>query len=197
MRSRLVVCVLGVWSLVASVTAQAQPPAPGTITSPRMYAPAPYDASNSWPAWGVPGYDNYTNDSNEPLACDPVYGAGSDGLVTEQISGDKGFDYEDTPVDRFLTATAKSMWLRGEYLQWNFEGPGNQLLGSPVAGVVDPSRPFQATIAGQPATVQVPTTSGLRFRDVQGFRGTVGLSTNAGSLEANYFVFNRAQSSQF
>lgn len=194
MRSRLVVCVLGVWSLVASGMAQAQPPAPGTITSPRIYAPAPYDASNSWPAWGVPAYDNY---ADGPIASAPQYGVGPDGLVTEQISGDKGFDYEDTPVDRFLTATAKSMWLRGEYLQWNFEGPGNQLLGSQVAGVVDPSQPFQATIAGQPATAQVPTTSALHFRDVQGFRGTLGLSTTAGSLEANYFIFNRAQSSQF
>lgn len=200
MRSRLVVCVLGVWSLVASGTAQAQP-APGTITSPRIYAPAPYDASNSWhdassswPAWGVPAYDYY---ADGPVAPDPPYGVGPDGLVTEQISGDKGLNYEDSPVDRFLMATAKSTWLRGEYLQWNFEGPGNQLLGSSVAGVVDPSKPFQATIAGQPATVQIPTTSALHFRNVQGFRGTAGLSTNAGSLEANYFVFNRAQSSQF
>jgi hypothetical protein len=200
MRSRLVVCVLGVWSLVASGTSQAQP-APGTITSPRIYAPAPYDASNSWhdasnswPAWGVPAYDYYADGS---AAADPQYGAGPDGLVTEQISGDNGFDYEDTPLDRFLTATAKSMWIRGEYLQWNFEEPGNQLLGSSVAGVVDPSKPFQATIDGQPATVQIPTTGALHFRNVQGFRGTVGLSTTAGSLEGNYFVFNRAQSSQF
>jgi hypothetical protein len=194
MRSRLVVCVLGVWSLVASGTAQAQYPAPGTITSPRIYAPAPYDASNSWPAWGVPAFDNY---ADGPGATAPQYGAGPDGLVTEQISGDKGFDYEDSPYDRFLIAVAKSMWLRGEYLQWNFEGPGNQLLGSQVAGVVDASKPFQATVAGQPATAQVPTTRDLHFRNVQGFRGTLGLSTTAGDLEANYFVFNRAQSSQF
>lgn len=194
MRSRLVVCVLGFWSLVATGTSQAQQPVPGTIAPPRIYAPAPYDASNSWPAWGVPAYDYY---ADAPGRFDPQYGIGPDGLMTEQISGDKGFDYEDTPVDRFLTATAKSMWLRGEYLQWNFEGPGDQLLGSPVAGVVDPSRPFQATIAGQPATVQIPTTSALRFRNVQGFRGTVGLATNAGTLEANYFVFNRDQSTQF
>ena len=193
MRSRLAFCVLGVWSLVASGTAQAQPP-PGTIAPSRIYAPAPYDASNSWPAWGVPAYDNY---ADGPFAGDPQYGVGADGLVTERISGDKGFDYEDTPVDRFLTATAKSTWLRTEYLQWNFDGPGNQLLGSAVAGVVDPSKPFQATVGGQPATAQVPTTNALHFRNVQGFRGTVGLNTNAGSLEANYFTFSRAQSGQF
>ena len=193
MRSRLAVCVLGFWSLVASATAQGQPP-PGTIASSRIYAPAPYDASNSWPAWGVPAYDNYADGSP---AANPQYGAGPDGLITEQISGDKGFDYEDSPFDRFLTATAKSMWLRGEYLQWNFDGPGRALLGSAVAGVVDPSIPFQATVAGQPATAQVPTTSALHFRGVQGFRGTLGLNTNAGAFEANYFIFNRAQSSQF
>ena len=180
MRSRLVVCVLGVCSLVASATAHAQP-APGTIASPRIYAPAPYDASNSWPAWGVPGYDNY---ADQPNVGNPQYGAGPDGLVTEQISGDKGFDYEDTPVDRFLSATAKSTWLRTEYLQWEFDGPGNKLLGSRVAGVVDASRPFQATIAGQPATVQIPTTSDLHFKSVQGIRATMGLNTNAGALES-------------
>lgn len=193
MRSRLAVCVLGVWSLVASTAAHGQQ-APGTIASSRIYAPAPYDASNSWPAWGVPAYDNY---ADGPPAGSPPYGAGPDGLITEQISGDRGFDYEDSPLDRFLIATTKSMWLRGEYLQWNFDGPGNVLLGSPVAGVVDASKPFQATVAGQPATAQVPTTSGLRFRNVQGFRGTIGLNTNAGALEANYIVFSRAQSSQF
>ena len=193
MRSRLVVCVLGVCSLVASATAHAQP-APGTIASPRIYAPAPYDASNSWPAWGVPGYDNY---ADQPNVGNPQYGAGPDGLVTEQISGDKGFDYEDTPVDRFLSATAKSTWLRTEYLQWEFDGPGNKLLGSRVAGVVDASRPFQATIAGQPATVQIPTTSDLHFKSVQGIRATMGLNTNAGALEASYLFFSRSSSSQF
>lgn len=193
MRSRLAVCVLGVWSLVTSATAQGQQ-APGTIASPRIYAPAPYDAPNNWPARGVPAYDYYSD--GQPAA-DPGYGAGPDGLVAEQISGDKGFDYEDSPFDRFLTAAVKSMWLRGEYLQWKFDGPGNTLLGSPVAGVVNPAIPFQATVAGQPATAQVPTTNALHFRNVQGFRGTVGLNTNEGSLEANYFNFSRAQSGQF
>ena len=192
MRSRLAVCVLGVWSLLASTTSQAQPP--GTIASPRIYAPAPYDASNSWPAWGVPGYDNY---ANARVPADGQYGAGPDGLITEQISGDRGFHNEDTPVDRFLTAAAKSTWIRLEYLQWKFDGPGDSLLGSSVAGIVDPSRPFQATIAGQPATVQVPTTSALHFREVQGIRGTIGLPTSAGTFEANYFAFDRSSSSQF
>ena len=193
MRSRLVVCVLGVCSLVASGTAHAQS-APGTIASPRIYAPAPYDASNSWPAWGVPAYDYY---ADGPANAGPQYGAGPDGLITEQISGDKGFDYEDTPFDRFLTAAAKSTWIRTEYLQWKFDGPGDKLLGSSVAGVVDPTRPFQATIAGQPATVQIPTTSALQFQNVQGVRATAGLETNAGALEASYLYFSRAHSSQF
>ena len=192
MRSRLAVCVLGVWSLLASTTSQAQPP--GTIAPSRIYAPAPYDASNSWPAWGVPGYDNY---ANARVPASGQYGAGPDGLITEQISGDRGFDYEDTPVDRFLTAAVKSTWIRLEYLNWRIEGPGKSLLGSPVAGTVDPSQPFQATISGLPATAQVPTTSALHFRNVQGIRGTMGLPTSAGTLEANYFAFSRATNGQF
>ena len=192
MRSRLAVCVLGVWSLLASTTSQAQPP--GTIAPSRIYAPAPYDASNSWPAWGVPAYDNY---ANARVPAEGQYGAGPDGLVTEQISGDRGFDYADTPVDRFLTAAAKSTWIRLEYLSWEFDGPGRTLLGSAVAGETDPSQPFQATIAGRPATVQVPTTSALRFRNVQGIRGSIGLPTSAGTFEGNYFAFDRYRNGQF
>lgn len=193
MRSRLVVCVLGILSLVASKATQAQP-VPGTIAPPRIYAPAPYDASNSWPAWGVPAYDNY---AAGPGMMQPQYGAGPDGLITEQISGDRGGDYEDSPFDRFLIAATKSMWIRTEYMHWNFDGPGSKLLGSPVAGVVDPSRPFQATIAGQPATVQIPTTSGIEFRNVQGVRAMWGLDTTAGSLEASYHYFSQAESNLF
>ncbi len=192
MRSRLAVCVLGVWSLLASTTSQAQPP--GTIAPPRIYAPAPYDASNSWPAWGVPAYDNY---ASARVPADGQFGAGPDGLITEQISGDRGLAYEDTPVDRFLTAAAKSTWIRLEYMDWRFEGPGNSLLGSPVAGIVDPSQPFQATIAGRPAIVQIPTTSALRFPNLQGIRGTFGLPTSAGTLEANYFAFSSSTNGQF
>jgi hypothetical protein len=191
MRSRLAVCVLGVWSLLASTTSQAQPP--GTIAPPRIYAPAPYDASNSWPAWGVPAYDNYA-EARVPTY--GQYGSGPDRIVTERISGDRGFDYEDTPADRFLSAAMKSTWMRVEYLSWDFQGPGDTLLGSPVAGVVDPSQPFQATIAGQPATVQVPTTSALRFRNLQGIRGTIGLPTSLGTFEGNYFAFSSSINGQ-
>ena len=189
MRSRFAVCVLGVWSLlaIASTTAQAQP-APGTISPPRIYAPAPYDASNTWPTLGVPAYD-YPDDGH--IYTNQQYGIGPDGRTTERLPNDKGWDYEDTPTDRFLTMVAKASWLRVEYLNYSFQDPGRTLLGSQVGGVVDPSFPFQTTVAGQPATAVVPTTEQLHFRSVQGIRGTYGLPTSIGSFEAGFMAFQR------
>ena len=188
MRSRFAVCVLGVWSLLiaASVTAQAQPP--GTVSPPRIYTPGPNDAPNSWPTLGVPAY-NYPDDGH--IYTNQQYGIGPDGITTERLPVDKGWSYEDSPGDRFVSMVAKSVWLRLEYLNFSFKDPGNTLLGSAVGGVVDPSRPFQTTIAGQTATAKVPTTEQLHFRDVQGIRGTIGLPTNIGSFEANFMSFQR------
>ncbi len=189
MRSRFAVYVLGVWGLLlaASATTQAQP-APGTISPPRIYTPGSYDAPNSWPASGVLAYD-YPDDGH--IYTNQQYGIGPDGITTERLPTDKGWDYENTPADRFVSMVAKSTWLRMEFLNYTFQDPGNTLLGSAVGGVVDPSRPFQATIAGQPATAKVPTTEQLHFRNVQGFRGTVGLPTTIGSFEANFMAFQR------
>jgi hypothetical protein len=194
MRSRLAVYVLVTWSLWASAGAFAQHP-PGTIPPPQIYAPSPYDASNLWPAWGVPAYDYPPPEGRYPY--DAQYGSGPDGLITERLPQDRGFDYEDSPVDRYLAAAAKSIWIRVEYLDWKFDSPGSTLLGSQVAGVADPSRPFSATVAGSPATVRVPTTSGIQFPNVQGIRGSMGIPTSLGSLEANVMAFGRVDSRRF
>lgn len=187
MRSRLAVCVLGVGSLLSSANAQAQP-APGTIPPPRIYAPAPYDANNTWPAWGVPAYD----DPGDPrMGLEPQYGPGPDRIITEQISGDRGGFYEDSPFDRFAAAVAKSSYIQLDYMHFDFEEPGRVLLGSQVAGVVDPSKAFSATIANLTGTARVPTTQGLDYNNAQGIRGLYGLETTAGSFEASIFSFDK------
>lgn len=190
MRSRFAVCVLGVWGLLvaASSTTQAQPPAPGTVPSPRIYTPGPNDDPNSWPILGVPAY-SYPDDGH--IYTNQQYGIGPDGITTERLPTENGWSYEDSPADRFVSLVAKSVWLRLEYMNFNFEDPGKVLLGSAVGGVVDPSKPFQTTIAGQSATARVPTTDRLHFRDVQGIRGTIGLPTTIGSFEANFMSFQR------
>ena len=194
MRSRFAVCVLGVWGLLvaASATTQAQPP--GTVPSPRIYTPGANNDPNSWPILGVPAY-SYPDDGH--IYTNQQYGIGPDGITTERLPTDKGWHYEDNPGDRFVSMVAKSTWLRLEYLNFNFQDPGNTLLGSPVGGVVDPSKPFQTTVDGQPATARVPTTEQLHFRNIQGLRGTVGLPTNVGTFEANFFSFQRAHSDYY
>ena len=186
MRSRFAVCMMGAWSLLvsASMTAQAQPAPP-----PGMYAPGAYDG----PAESVAAYD-YPNPRHTYGR--QQYGAGPDRLITERLPDDNGGFYEDTPVDRFLTAVVKSTWLRVEYMNFTFDKPGSTLLGSRVAGIVDPSKPFRTTVADQPATARVPTTEALHFRNVQGLRGTIGLPTSIGSFEASFLGFERAHSEQ-
>ncbi len=193
---RFVVCMFGALSLLASATAQAQP-APGTISQPMSYAPAPYNAPNSGPEYGAPAY-NYPQPTQR-LTADQLYGPGPDGLITERVQAEGGLGYADTPMDRYLTSVGKSTWLRLEYMDWVFDRPGNTLLGSQVAGQTDPSKStgFQATIAGQPATVRVPTTENLKFQNQQGIRGTFGLDTTMGTFETSFFAFQHDTSSDF
>ncbi len=181
MRSRFAVCMLGAWSLIvsASMSAQAQPAPP-----PGMYAPG---------AENVPGF-NYPNPGR--IDGNQQYGPGPDRLITERIPSENGGFYEDTPVDRFLKNVAKSTWIRLEYMQFTFDDPGHTVLGSRVAGEVDPTRPFRATVSDQPATVRVPTTSALHFKDIQGLRGTIGLPTSIGSFEASFLAFDRAHANE-
>ncbi len=193
MRSRLAVCVVGMWCLMASATAEAQP-APGSIPPQRIFAPAPYEAGNTWPDWGVPAYND---PGYERLSSGPQFGPGPDGIITERISGDRGGGYEDTPFDRFAIAVAKSTYIQLDYLNFDFEGPGRVQLGSNVAGVVDATRPFSATIAGLPGTARVPTTEGLRYKNSQGIRGLFGLPTSVGTFEASIFTFDNDSSRKF
>ncbi len=189
MRGLLAVIALGVWSWATATTALAQYP-PGTIPPPQMYAPSPYGSSNQWPEDGVPAYEF---PGQERIPCDE-YGAGPDRLITERLPNDRGGSYEDTPADRFLSSLLKATYYRVEYLNWTFREPGRVLLGSGVAGQIDPSRDFEATIAGNIGTVRIPTTDKLRFNDTQGIRGTFGVTTSAGDFEANYMAFQRHES---
>lgn len=115
-------------------------------------------------------------------------------VVYEQIPEDRGWFYEPSPVERFIGVIAKNMWIRTEYLHWDFMDPGDTLLGAPVSGIDDPTRGFQATDAfgNILGTARILTTNDMHLRDNNGFRGTVGVPLTFGSFEAQFFVFGRA-----
>jgi hypothetical protein len=93
---------------------------------------------------------------------------------------------------------ADGFFLRVEYLNWNIQKPGHELLGAPVAGVIDPSNPFVVFSpgSGNPlAFAQVPTTSSMNLGNISGLQVTGGVSfIDGGSVEISAFMLARKSS---
>ncbi len=89
-------------------------------------------------------------------------------------------------------------FLRAEYLNWNIKDPGDVLLGAPVAGVTDPSQPFNIfppNSGNVIATARIPTTSHINLGDINGVRVTAGGNlTYGGSFEVGAFLLGKKQS---
>jgi hypothetical protein len=87
------------------------------------------------------------------------------------------------------------LFFRTEYLLWSFSKPGNQLLGSPVLGVPDPTVPRDIfdPLGNFIGTASVPSLAMTQLRNVSGARETVGIPLVFGSFEGNVFGFGRVQ----
>lgn len=118
----------------------------------------------------------------------------SDGIAVRQLPEDRGLFYEDTPADRLIKDVVSQSWIRLEYLQWSFEDPGDTLLGAPVQGIDNPRIPFDVFAGGVLiGQTRVPDTNDIRLRDVNGIRGTLGIPTVLGTLEANVWGLANAK----
>lgn len=84
-------------------------------------------------------------------------------------------------------------FLRLEYMNYTIAKPGDTLLGAPVAGVPDPTKPFPVFAPGsaQPiAMATVPTTNGMNLGGMNGIQATAGISLiDEGSVEVSGFFF--------
>jgi hypothetical protein len=89
-------------------------------------------------------------------------------------------------------------FLRVEYLNWNIQKPGNQLLGAPVQGVSDPTQPFLAFAPGTSSPLGfavVPSTSSINLGNMSGLQVTGGMSfIDDGSIEVSAFMLARKSS---
>jgi hypothetical protein len=89
-------------------------------------------------------------------------------------------------------------FIRVEYLNWNFKNPGSQLLGAPVAGVGDPTKPFLVFPPGAPSPLgfaSVPTTQPIDLSSTSGLQVTGGMTfIDGGALEVSAFWLARKQS---
>ncbi len=110
------------------------------------------------------------------------------GIATRELPRDRGWGYEDTPLDRLLKNAASGSWLRLEYLFYEVKRPGGATLGAPVNGVADITEPFDVFVSGTAiGQAQVVDLSSLDLNSINGVRGTIGVPLIGGDFEANFW----------
>lgn len=156
-----------------------------------------YPSEVQAPAWYSPAEANRPPTRWQPWT--PPYQPGPANHSWDNISGDKGWTYENSPLDEFFADMARNSYFRMEYLHYAYKNPGNLLLGSPVLSQIDPTEPFQVTDTGGQLAgeARVASTRDLQFPDAQGMRGTLGIPLISGTLEGNVFYFAQAEDSSF
>jgi hypothetical protein len=178
--------------LAGAASAQAQ--GPQYWGDPGSY---PYEVQG--PAWYSPGEVQGPTNGWQPYT--PPYQPGPANYSWDNVSGnpDKGWDYENTPLDEFLGDVARNSYFRLEYLNYAFKNPEDRLLGSAILSQADPSVPFQVTDTGGQLAgeARVATTGDLNYPDAQGIRGTVGVQLIGGALEASIFYFSQVEDGSF
>ena len=141
--------------------------------------------------------------SGQPQPPQPQYGGippqGSSNSVYEQLPDDLGFLHEDSPFETGLKNLFRHSYYRGEYLLWSATNPGNVLLGqTPASGFaaptgatpiapntfVVPSNPF----TGGTASAILPSLDSFELKNINGYRGTIGLPIGPGNVELSAFI---------
>lgn len=84
--------------------------------------------------WQSPGYTQVGHKSKS-RSMGPVgpLPAGPGRTVYEQFPDDRGWLYEDSPLERALKETFRHAYFRVDYLNWSVSDPGNNLIGSDTA----------------------------------------------------------------
>lgn len=122
----------------------------------------------------------------------PYYGA--DGIATTRVPVQPDWT-ELSPLEATLQAVFQKSYYRFEYLSWSINQPGNALLGAPLRTVFSPQDAFPVfdeQIPPNPiGNASVPTLSSIAMRDINGLRGTIGLPTSFGAVEASFFALEQ------
>ena len=85
-------------------------------------------------------------------------------------------------------------YMRLEYLGWDIQEPGNNLLGAPIAGVDDPRDPFLVqTATGSIGVAESLSTDRVDFQEINGIRGTVGIPFRYATLEGSFWGLEQGQ----
>ena len=125
----------------------------------------------------------------------PPVSGGVNPTIYELLPPDRGPFYDgDSMLDQSIRDTFARAWIRLEYLNWSMSDPGGKLLGAPLA-TLDARQGVPAVGRGRarPNTITfVPTMSGADFGDMNGLRGSFGIPTRVGSIEANVWALEQA-----
>ncbi|QDT55272.1 hypothetical protein Pan44_33150 [Caulifigura coniformis] len=102
---------------------------------------------------------------------------------------DDGFFYDsDAQIDLVIRETIRGTYMRLEYLGWDIQEPGNNLLGVNIAGVANPRDPFLVqTASGSVGVAESLSTDRVDFQEINGIRGTVGIPFEYGTLEGSFW----------
>ena len=95
-----------------------------------------FGSNNAGGSYGAMPQRNYG-----PTPITPGYNRGAAANTWyNDLSGDKGGTYKDSPLDEFLKDMSKESYLRMEYMNWSFKKPGDELLGSATNASLNPGR---------------------------------------------------------
>jgi hypothetical protein len=186
--------------------------APGPVQA--QYPPAQFPSAQPSP-YGQPvytptsfaGHDHSGGHASCPMCMMSMSGAQAGGGPTpitanysqpsrfynesyDDLSGDDGWDYGSSPFDALLLSAVKGAFFRVEYLNWSYKQPGNQALGSALAGIPEPRESFPVTVASQLAGIaRVATLDVVDLDHRNGIRSTIGMPLPAGrgGFEASIF----------
>lgn len=161
-----------------------------TVAQGPMMAPGAGYATAWQPQPYAPDYYGPVPSTLGMTPVTPPYISGPANYAWDNTSGDRGFFYEDSPVDEYLKDLATGSFLRFEYMNWTFRDPGGELMGSGVAAVPRPHEPFDVTVGGQlVGEARVATTDYSTLDDINGLRATLGVRLFGGTLEGSIFSF--------
>ncbi len=135
----------------------------------------------------------YNRGANGPMGPLP---SGPGRTIYEELPDDRGFLYNDAPIDRFLKDAFRHAYFRTEYLLWDISDAGDTFLGAGSnyetdLGPVNDQSYFQLPDENSGTVLNVfqPRLSGISSNENNGIRGTFGLPVfNAGTFEASIFT---------
>ncbi len=129
----------------------------------------------------------------------PMPPRGGGNSIYEQLPDDVGFLHDDSSLEIALKNVFRHSYYRGEYLLWSASSPGNVLLGGTAGAYIDPTVavpippntfnvPTGNPLTGNTATATEPSLAAFDIKNVNGYRGTIGLPIGPGNFEMSAFV---------